>query len=269
MADAKIAVFGLTPLGARGDKPEFLGPANRQVVVGEIGGGAKMWIPAFARIDEEHVVAGVFDHAAVIAEVKRELGAFVGRSRENHEEIVGAATEAILKIHTFVLEKGERFAVLSRNALDGKGARELEADGTFTTGFGAYAEIGLRIERNVCENGGVDLVIERAEVAFRRLLIQQRIGSPDVVEALCADLFRLTDERALGALWIDDHVERATRIAFDRGVKKRLRMSENHGEENPQRLRRIDLRGDRIPTNCELGVLNRLNASAAEFAEEF
>ena len=36
-----------------------------------------------------------------------------------------------------------------------------------------------------------------------------------------------------------------------------------------KRFRRIDLRGDGVPAYGELGVLNRLNASAFEFAEKF
>ena len=107
MADAKVAVFGFVALDAGGDELEFFRPADRQVVVGEIGGVAEMRIPAFAGIDEEYAVAGVFDDAAAIAEVQSELGAFFGRGGKHDEEVVGAAAEAILEIHAFVLEERE------------------------------------------------------------------------------------------------------------------------------------------------------------------
>ena len=86
-----------------------------------------MRIPAFACIDEEDAVAGVFDDAAVIAEVQSELGSFIGSGGENDEEVVGAFAEAILEIHAFVLEKGEWFAVWSSDAFDGERAGELKA----------------------------------------------------------------------------------------------------------------------------------------------
>ena len=79
VADTEVAVFGFVALDAGGDKFELFWPADGQVVVGEIGGVAEMRIPAFAGVDEEDAVAGVFDDAAAISEVKRKFRAFLDR----------------------------------------------------------------------------------------------------------------------------------------------------------------------------------------------
>src|SRR5262249_36985909 len=154
-----------------GDELEFLRPANCQVIVREIGRVAKMGIPAFAGIDEKDAIAGVFDHAATVTEMKSEFGAFIRSGRENDKEIVGAAAKTVLKVHAFVLEKGELFAVLSRHAFDAERARQLKADCALAARFGAHSEIGLGVERSVGKNGCVDFVVERGEVALRDFLI--------------------------------------------------------------------------------------------------
>ena len=112
VAYAKISRALFIDLGAGGDQFQMAWPAHGEVIRSEIRLIAEVGIPAFARADEEHTVACVFDDIAAVMKMNRELLAFLRGLREHDMEIVIAAHAALLEVHPFVLEIGQRLALV-------------------------------------------------------------------------------------------------------------------------------------------------------------
>ena len=124
-----------------------------------------MGIPAFAGVDEEHAVPGVFDDIAPVVEVQSEFRSAFGRRWQHDVEVVAAMSVAVLQIHPFILEIGERFTVPSGDRVHVERARQLEDEYALAGNFGTHAQIGFCVQGGVGEDGGIDLVVKRDEVA--------------------------------------------------------------------------------------------------------
>src|SRR6266849_6032792 len=113
MTDAEVAVIVFVELASGGDEAQAARPTHGQVIVGKIGGVAKMGIPDFARPDIEHTVSGIFDDVSAVTETQREFGPALGRRRQYNIEVIIAARAAFVQVHALVLKKGERFPALA------------------------------------------------------------------------------------------------------------------------------------------------------------
>ena len=72
-------------------------PAHGEVVRSELRLIAEVGIPAFARADEKHTVAGVFDDIAAVVKMNRELLALLRGLRQYDMQIVIAPHAAFLE----------------------------------------------------------------------------------------------------------------------------------------------------------------------------
>ena len=227
----KLAILVFLALGARGHQAQLARPAHSEIVASEIRGASVVGIPAFPSVDKHHAVAGIFDYAASIVKMKREFRAVFGWRGQHYVEVVASASAAILQIHAFVLKIGERFAALAGNRVDVERSRQLKNQYALTGDFRAQAKVRFCVQRSVGEYRCVDLVIKGAKAVGTRLGGGHVVRSPDVVKSLRARFFGLTQQHGLGALKIDNHVERPRRHAFNSGIKIGLRVS---GEASKQ-----------------------------------
>ncbi len=126
MADAKIPGVLFIDFGAGGDQFQMARPAHSEVVRSEIRLIAQVGIPAFARADEEHAVARVFDDIAAVVKMNRILLAFFRGLREHDLQIIIATDAAFLKVHPFVLEISQRLALVVRDGIGVQRAGKLK-----------------------------------------------------------------------------------------------------------------------------------------------
>ncbi len=161
MAKLEFAVFALVAFGSGGDEHQFSGPAQGQVVHGELGGITEMRVPAFARADEKYVVAGVVYDVAAVTEAKRKLGVRQGWFGKDDEEIVVAAHAALAWSQALVLEEFERMAAGVGNAFDIERTGESEDEQAVGAGIGADVYGGGGVQGMVGQDGSFDGVVQR------------------------------------------------------------------------------------------------------------
>src|SRR5215471_18232848 len=152
MTDAKFTFFMFFQFGACGDEAKFARPLNGEVVGGKLGGVTEMRVPTLPGANEQNAVSRVFDHVAAIMKMKSEFLLGCGNKGENDVQIIVAAHAALLKGHSFILEKFQGLAVLCGNAVDGQCAGKLKNEDAFAAGFRAKVHGNGSVERVVGEN---------------------------------------------------------------------------------------------------------------------
>src|SRR5271155_3157793 len=156
-------------------------PAHGEVIRSKIRLIAQVGIPAFARADEEHTVACVFDDIAAVMKLNRKLLALLRRLRKYDMEIVLASDAALLEIHPLVLKIGQGLALGVRNGFGVKCAGKLERKNALTGSFGTKMNGGCGIEGIVRLDRGVKGVVECAEIDWWRNRAGDTVGRPDIV----------------------------------------------------------------------------------------
>src|SRR6202051_4877389 len=149
MAHAEVSVFMFVEFCAGGDQAQFPWPAHGQVVCGEIGGVAEVWIPTFAGAHEEDVIAGIGDDVAAIVKANRKFTvAREGVGKYDEQEVV-AAYAALLGGHVFILKIFELLAIRAGNGFNIQCAGQSENQETMACAEGAEIYGGGSVERVV------------------------------------------------------------------------------------------------------------------------
>ena len=146
MANAEISFLVLFDFRAGGDQPKFVGPAQKEIIVGKFRAISQVGVPAFSRSDEQHAVSGVMDDVATIMKTKSEFLIRPRRLRKNDIQIVVASRAALLEIHALVLKKSQGSALLACDAVNGQSPGELERKNALCPAYCAQMHAGCGIQ---------------------------------------------------------------------------------------------------------------------------
>ena len=146
MANAEFSFLVLFDFRAGGDQPKFVGPAQKEIIVGKFRAISQVGVPAFSRSDEQHAVSGVMDDVAAIMKTKSEFLIGPRRLRKNDIQIVVASHAALLEIHALVLKKSQGSALPACDAVNGQSPGELERKNALCPPYCAQMHAGCGIQ---------------------------------------------------------------------------------------------------------------------------